>query len=318
MNKILLLVLVAISFGQIEYDPTQIKGADACENCHKSAVDHWKTTSHYNVFSGNEEQVAMHRRPESKEILKKMGMKSAKRGLCTNCHFTLQQQEGKKRAKAISGPSCESCHGTASNWIEFHGVFGNDANGTKATRETETAEHKLNRLKKADDAGMIRTHDIYNIVENCFECHTVPNEELVNVGGHKAGSDIDFQNWLNKEIKHNFLYSDGASNREAPRDFEIKTRNEKSKLIGLLVDLEYSLRGFAKSTEEGDYSNSMKNRIESVISKLNELKTADNDSKIISSALNSVNGVQIELTNASSLNTIADKVKSIAQNYSQN
>ena len=75
-----IIFLISISFSQIEYDPAKIKGAESCENCHKEAVEHWKTTSHFKVFSGTESSPAMHRRLESKQILKNMGMKSAKRG----------------------------------------------------------------------------------------------------------------------------------------------------------------------------------------------------------------------------------------------
>lgn len=260
----------------------------------------------------------MHRKPESKQILKNMGLKSAKRGLCTNCHFTLKQEVGKKRAKAVSGPSCESCHGAATDWIEFHGVYGNDENGGKATRDTEQPFHKKERLAKADSMGMIRTHDIYNIIENCFECHTIPNEELVNIGGHKSGSDINFQDWLNKEIKHNFLYSNGTVNRDAPRDYDINQRIIKNNLIGLLVDLEFSLRGFSKSTIEGKYSIAMKERVEKAILNLNDLKDSHQDNNIVKNSLKLVNDIQLDIYNKDELIVIADKLKLVTQEYSKN
>lgn len=39
-----IILLIWFGFGQIEYNPSKIKGAEACENCHKAAVDNWKTT----------------------------------------------------------------------------------------------------------------------------------------------------------------------------------------------------------------------------------------------------------------------------------
>ena len=307
---------IQILFSQIDYDPKLIRGATACANCHPTAVSHWEGTDHFKVFSGTDTEPAMHRRPETKEILGKLGMKGAKRGVCVDCHFTTQHLAGKKRARAISGPSCESCHGASGNWIEIHGVYGEDASGGKATRETEIASHKVERLQNADDNGMIRTNNIYAIAKNCYQCHTVPNEDLVNIGGHKSNSDIDFSTWLNKDIKHNFLYSDGKSNRNAPRDFDIAERQKKNKIVGLLVDLEYSLRGYAKATSEGDYSISMKNRIETAISNLTAFESSGGESKDISEALSYVKNISISLSKMDELSITADNVRKIAITYS--
>jgi len=303
--------------GQIEYDPSLIRGATACANCHPTAVTHWEGTAHFKVFSGTDSAPAMHRRPKTKAILGNLGMRSAKRGVCVDCHFTMQHLPGKKRARAISGPSCESCHGASGNWIEIHGVYGNDAAGGKATIETEIASHKIERLANADNNGMIRTNNIYAIAENCFQCHTVPNEELVNVGGHKAGSDIVFSDWLNNNIQHNFLYSNGAENRGAPRDFDIQKRQTKNRVVGLLVDLEYSLRGLAKATSEGTYATAMQNRIDTAINNLKSYNATNGSTSVISDALASVQGVTFSIESSSNISNAADNVKIIAQSYSQ-
>ncbi|MBL7013135.1 MAG: hypothetical protein ISR83_01825 [Candidatus Marinimicrobia bacterium] len=320
MKKVSLFILISVQiiYSQVEYDPTLIRGATACANCHPAAVAQWEGTAHFKVFSGSESEPAMHRRPETKKILKKLGMKSAKRGVCVDCHFTTQHLAGKKRPRAISGPSCESCHGASGNWIEIHGVYGNDASGGKATMETEIASHKVDRLKNADDNGMIRTSNVYEIAKNCYKCHTVPNEELVNVGGHNAGSEINFSEWLNNDIKHNFLYSNGTENRGAPRDFDIPKRQNKNKVIGLLVDLEYGLRGYAKASSDGAYSSAMQTRIETAIGNLKNYDSAGVHSTYISDAIAITQGIKISIGSVNSLNETADGVKKIAQNLSLN
>jgi len=184
--------------------------------------------------------------------------------------------------------------------------------------ETEIASHKVERLKNADDNGMIRTNNVYEIAKNCYKCHTVPNEELVNVGGHNAGSDIVFSEWLNNDIKHNFLYSNGTENRDAPRDFDISKRQNKNKIIGLLVDLEYSLRGFAKASSDGAYSSAMQTRIETAIENLKSYDSSGVHSTYISDALALTQGIKISIGGANNLLETADGVKKIAQDLSLN
>ena len=52
-------------------------------------------------------------------------------------------------------------------------------------------DKKLSREErriKAAAAGMIRPEDTYAVAANCCECRHVPNEKLVNTGGHTFGT----------------------------------------------------------------------------------------------------------------------------------
>jgi hypothetical protein len=98
--------------------------------------------------------------------------------------------------------------------------------------------------------GGITSANTYEIAANCYECHTVPNEALVNKGGHRAGSDFDLVAWSQGEIRHNFVSSAGAPakpNNRAATD----TQRRRLYVVGTLVDLEVSLRNLAAVKEKG-------------------------------------------------------------------
>ena len=102
----------------LRYDPAKIVGTERCSECHEPAVDQWETTSHYKTFNGADDVEAMHRRDAAAEILDNLGERSAKRGVCASCHYTMQAEEAGGRPRANYGVSCESCHGAAADWIE--------------------------------------------------------------------------------------------------------------------------------------------------------------------------------------------------------
>ncbi len=127
----------------LRLDPTKIMGADKCGECHKPSVEAWRGTRHFKTFQ------QIHRTKEAKAIAKKMGIKSIKsrKSACAGCHFTFVAA----KRRPISGITCESCHGAAKEWINIH----NDYGGKKVKRETETAEHRRQRIARSAAAGMI-------------------------------------------------------------------------------------------------------------------------------------------------------------------
>jgi hypothetical protein len=99
--------------------------------------------------------------------------------------------------------------------------------------------------------------DLYGVAANCFECHTVPMENLVNVGQHKAGtSGFELVEYVNR-IRHNFLdapKTGGANRPIAPE------RSRVMFVVGRMLAYEFALRGLAAATAAGPYSNSMARR----------------------------------------------------------
>ena len=234
-------------------DLSKIVGPEECGECHKAEVHVWRETRHSKTFK------VLTRKKKAKEIAVNMGIRRVKKaGACVTCHFTSGYK--KNRVKAIAGISCESCHGPAKDWIEVHGDYG----GKNVTRERETPEHKAERLATIEESGMIRPGDLYRLAANCYQCHVVPNEKLVNVGRHQSGSD-DFElvSWSLGEVRHKFLRSEGKKNEEVSPE-----RQRMLYVVGKALDLEYGLRALAKATEEGKYATATTKRVQRVVDTL--------------------------------------------------
>lgn len=237
----------------------KVAGADACGECHAAEFEAWKHSTHFATWS------TMHRKPKAREIAEKMGYTSGikRNDLCLTCHYTSKLDED--AAKPIAGVSCESCHSPAKDWIEVH----NDYGGNDFNIDNETPEHKASRLKACDTAGMLRSAQVYLIAKNCYTCHTVPNESLVNTGGHPAGSAFELVAWLQGEVRHNYFYSPDQGNLEASIE-----RRRVLFVVGQLTDLEFSLRALAKAEKKGTYLNAMLRRVNDVLKRLDEIQAA--------------------------------------------
>ena len=220
--------------GAVACDPTKVIGPETCTKCHGQELAIWRQTAHFLHL----QRVAAE--AGSRGIAQRMGLRSIKRGdLCIQCHYTLQKKGA--RDKAIAGVSCESCHGAAADWIAVH----NDYGGPTATKESETAEHRAQRLKQSMEHGMRNPANLYLIARSCCSCHMVSHEALVNVGGHNAGSDeFELVSWSQGSLRHNFQSSGGLANQPSSRE-----RLRAMYVVGLITKLEYSLRSTSAATE---------------------------------------------------------------------
>ena len=276
-------------------DPHKVKGPDACGECHKSSVAVWKASTHAKTFK------ALPRSKKAKAIAKKMGIRRIKaKSDCLTCHFTTAMK--KKKIKPIAGITCESCHGAGADWIKLHSDFG----GKGVTKESETPAHKKERFAKSEAAGMIRPIKIYEVANNCYQCHTVPNEKLVNVGGHPAGSSFDLVSWSQGEVRHNVWYT--KPNDEAPTN-----RKRMMYVIGKALDLEHALRGIAKATVDGAYSAAMIKRAGAAISDLTKIAAAVKTAEV-AAILAAGGGAELRINNAAGLEATANKVGAAARN----
>ena len=238
----LLMVFGFAAEGGVAPDPAKIVGSNACAECHKQEAEAWKGTHHFKTFR------EMPRNTAANEIADKMGVRRIKsESLCLNCHFTVQQKDNKE--EPVSGISCESCHGAGKDWIKVHSGFS----GKKEQTETKAEEEA--RWKLADSKGMIRPGSLYQLAKNCYGCHVVPEEDLVNKGGHRAGSAFELVSWSQGEVRHNTWYSKGKDN--VPDSAE---RNRMLYLVGLGVELETALRAVGKATARKPYAFEMAKR----------------------------------------------------------
>ena len=247
-----------------DIDPSKVVGHKVCAECHQSEFTAWEKSTHAM------KSWSLLEKGEAEKIAERLGISDATADhRCTSCHGT-QQKAG--NLKAVS---CESCHGAAggeSGWLEVHSFFGADLDPKdKASREKETESHYHKRLADCDRLGMRRSDNIYALAKNCYECHTVPNETLVNKGQHptetKAFEMVEFSQG---EVRHNFQLNQ-AENAAAPTlwiDARFATaertaagRNTLMYVVGQLAACEVSLRSRATATGRGKFLTATNKRI---------------------------------------------------------
>jgi hypothetical protein len=262
-------------------DPAKIVGPESCGNCHKLEFSAWQQTHHFKTFDD------LHRRPSAKVIADKMGVQRIKsEGACIQCHYTAQGSG--TELKPISGVSCELCHGASKDWVKLHNVKGTQA--------------------KAKEAGWIAPDDVYALASNCFQCHTIPNEKLVNTSGHAAGSPIELVSWSQGEVRHHFM--SGAKNLPNTQD-----RLRMLYVVGRVVDLEYSLRGVAKGTEKAVFAVNMAKRVVAAKEKVKAIFAVlpkDELKDILAVA----DGVALKLNNEAAITEAANKISESAKKIS--
>ncbi|MCA9241280.1 MAG: cytochrome c family protein [Planctomycetales bacterium] len=282
-------------------DPAKVLTDDKCNKCHQQEIDQWRGTPHYRTFD------SLHRKPEAKEIADKLGLRSVKRNdTCVRCHYTQQEKNG--RPRVVAGVSCESCHGAAQDWVDIHADYG----GQNVTKQQETPEHKRERREKSIRAGMNNPSNLYLIARQCLGCHTAPDEKLVNVGGHNAGSEgFELVSWSQGFVRHNFQRTDGQSNALSNPD-----RLRVMYLVGLMADLEFSLRAVAKATSGDRYGTTAAERAARVKQRLWQAQRVLKNQQL-GQALDAVSEVKLTLDNAEAINQAADKVGKVALEFSK-
>ncbi|MEO8269114.1 MAG: cytochrome c family protein, partial [Aureliella sp.] len=144
----------------VHLNPHEVMGAERCEKCHAAEISVWKQTPHSTTF------LTLHRKAEAQQIAGKLGISSFKNdSACIKCHYTMQATS--TGIEAISGVSCESCHGAAENWINVHNEYG----GPGVTRKSESAAHRIERLRDSIGAGMRNPINVYMVAQSCYQCH---------------------------------------------------------------------------------------------------------------------------------------------------
>ena len=295
----ILLIAVAFTFAQqvsgqgVQCDPTKVITAEACASCHANEVAVWKTTPHYRTFE------ELSRRPQAKQICRNMGVRSPKRSnLCISCHYTVKHKNGKDRP--VSGISCESCHGAAKDWLTEHNNYGSPT----ATKSSESPAMRDQRLAKSAELGMRNTRNLYDIASSCHNCHTVPNEKLVNVGGHRAATEkFELVAYSQGLMRHNFLRGNNTTNVQSSRE-----RLRVMYVVGLIADLEYSTRATALATQKSVYGLTVAGRAAKKAKQLYELQQQLDD-PVLQKVLVAFAGAELKINNRSELTGIADQIR---------
>jgi len=285
-------------------DPAKTVGPNACAECHKMEAEAWKGSHHFKTFR------EMPRNTKAHEIADKLGVRRIKyESLCASCHFTLQQKND--RQEPVAGISCESCHSAGQDWIKVHSGFSG-----KTILFESKAEAK-ERWKLADSKGMIRPRSFYLLAKNCNSCHVVPQEELVNKGGHPAGSAFELVSWSQGEVRHNTWHSKGRENVPASA-----ARRRMLYLVGLGAELETALRAVAKATVRKTYAFEMAKRTDRARKQLAAAAKAAPNVPEIAKMVELAHSAGLKLNNERSLTAAADGVskqlESITETYDGN
>jgi hypothetical protein len=222
------------------------------------------------------------------------------------CHYTQQEQDG--RLRIIEGVSCESCHGGAADWLTFHADYG----GERVTKAMESPIHREQRLRESIARGMNNPHNVYLIAKQCYNCHTVPNERLVNIGGHSAGSPgFELVAWSQGVVRHNFLRTAGESNGEnSPAQLRVLY------VVGVLADLEFSLRATAVATETATFGTTSAQRAAQKKHRLHEIQSLIQD-PLLAPAIEAVSTVELRLGNGSEILAAADAIGKAAYTFAE-
>ena len=219
-------------------------GPDNCAECHRPMHATWMHTAHYTTFT------SAHRMRTGRRIADRLGIERIKQSeACAGCHYTVQPAAAKAELP-IAGVSCESCHGPAEKWNAVHA----DPTDPEA-------------MKKAEALGLIRPGNIDAMVNQCFKCHTVNDERLVNQGGHNPGSDFEMVSWLEGEVRHNFIGSRGLRNASTPPE-----RKRLFYVVGQIASLERAIREFSEAGESGEYTEVRIARRELALKRLREIQ----------------------------------------------
>ncbi len=287
-----------VADASVASDPAKVVGPNACAECHKQEVEAWKGSHHFKTFR------EMPRRKEANEIAERMGVQRIRsESLCLTCHYTLQQKENRKQP--IAGISCESCHSAGEDWIKVHGQFSG---------KTETKAEAEARWKLAESKGMIRPSSLYRLAKNCYGCHVVPQEELVNKGGHPAGSAFELVSWSQGEVRHNTWHSKGKDNLAAG-----SARKRMLYLVGLGVELETGLRAVGRATVRRRYAFEMAKRVDRARNQLALAAKAAPNVPEIAKLIEYAYSAGLKLNNERFLTAAADGVSkliaSIAEKY---
>ena len=271
-------------------DPSKVVGSDTCIECHKAAHTVLEGTHHFGTYTEMPES------DKAIEIAGKMGIEAldlTTSDTCRQCHFTVQKDGDKLRA--ISGISCESCHGAAADWVKVH---------------SDEKKPKEARLAEAVTKGMNRPGDMYALFSNCLECHTAPNEKLVNVGGHPAGSDFELVSYSQGEIRHTF--NDGETVNEVASAEKLRVMF----VLGKALEVEYALKAISGVTEAGGvYQTAMVKRYQTAVQFLQQIQATVGEHAQLAAIVAA--GTNVGGGSADELKAAATAVGKAAQEFSK-
>jgi hypothetical protein len=134
----------------------------------------------------------------------------------------------------------------------------------------------------------------------------VPQEDLVNKGGHPAGSAFELFSWSQGEVRHNTWHSKGKENVPASA-----ARKRMLYLVGLGVELETGLRAVSRATVRKLYAFQMAKRVDRARKQLTAAAKAEPNVPEIAKMVEYAYSAGLKLNNERSLTAAADGVSKL-------
>ena len=134
----------------------------------------------------------------------------------------------------------------------------------------------------------------------------MPREDLVNKGGHRAGSAFELVSWSQGEVRHNTWYSKGKDNVEASA-----ARKRMLYLVGLGVELETALRAVGKATVRQAYAFEMAKRADKARRELAAAAKAAPGVPELAQMIEFSHSAGLKLNNEPALSAAADGVSKL-------
>ena len=153
---------------------------------------------------------------------------------------------------------------------------------------------------------MIRPASLYRLAKNCYGCHVVPQEDLVNKGGHPAGSAFELFSWSQGEVRHTTWHNKGKENPPASA-----ARKRMLYLVGLGVELETGLRAVGRATARRLYAFEMAKRVDRARKQLAAAAKAAPGVPEIAQMVEYAHSAGLKLNNERALAAAADGVSKL-------
>lgn len=271
-------------------------GPKSCAECHTQEYAIWETTHHALNYR------SMPSSNESKSILKNLNLTGARQeALCMQCHFTNTLTDA-GALKAVSGVSCESCHAPSQDWIKVH-----DDYGSYGSKESEPEAAREARITTSQQKGMNHPSNIYSVIQSCYACHVIQNEELIQKGGHPTGEEFEVVSWSQGEIRHNIWGPANASNPPASQE-----RQRRMYLTGQILNLGYLLKALSQATPQTAHHQSITQRTQSAIDRVTTIQSKL-QLPLLASVLDQVSAWDLQSASSSQLQDASTRILALAQ-----
>ncbi|WP_372370358.1 multiheme c-type cytochrome [Candidatus Uabimicrobium sp. HlEnr_7] len=240
--KYYIIVYVCFAMCVAQANMNKIIGQKECKVCHKKEYTVWERTLHKQTYD------SLHVNSATAKIMKrlKLGDSPKKQESCRRCHYTAKPRGSFIRT--IGAVACERCHGAAKDWVMVHNV---------------THIEKQKRREMSAKAGMFHPGDVYGIANNCYSCHIIDDEQLVDRGRHPLGKeDFKFVVDTQGKMRHNFTSGKGT-NIAAPIE-----RKRLFYIVGQSLGLQYLLRALGNAKQQRNYFLLTRKRLKSAVDEM--------------------------------------------------